>query len=280
MVAPGSGGIRAASARRSRRSPDISCQRPAWQCGQRPISMAATRRMNSRPAPAQRALGWGMRQQARAAPAAALGRRREQPIVANALEAQGQHVMQQTRDELLPSTAMLRLPWAGRSVLGAHPQAHLRRLRWPAAARCRWPCDGCSATDSPARPPACQRRLGVHHPVVLAQRGRARAAALGGCRIAWQRRAGASSRAARNLPRNTRDSACTGNRKSARARGAAQQRSAILAAAQRAASHQRMHMQWRLKSCVQVCSTRVKRQRRRASARLRQTRVRWPPCAA
>ena len=115
-----------------------------------------------------------------------LGRRAQQPVVTDALEARRQHMLQQPGDELAPGD--------GDRALAAASSA---RTRKPHSCRRRWPqalvADGRAVRVARQvvqhrRRPG-QRRLGIDHPVVAPQRLQraARAMPLGQRRIARQR---------------------------------------------------------------------------------------------
>jgi hypothetical protein len=146
------------------------------------------------------------------------------------------------------------------------------RRRWPADARCRWPCGGCSATGSPApqparpapswrRPPsragavACMRRVRS----ALSAPDRASAPACCAC-----------CNASRNLPLNDLGQGVHREQEALGARGRRQPAPPSACSAPQAISA--CTCRCRRRSCVQVCSTSVKRRCRPASARWRRTR--------
>ena len=145
--------------------------------------------------------------------ALSLGRRGQQPVVADALEARRQHMLQQPGDELLArhgdralAAACRRRARASSSLSPA--MATSRSLPMARAV-------GVAAQVVQHRGRPGQRRLGVHHPVVPAQRLQALCARQ--CRVGRVARqlgrgAGLLQRLQELAP-NTRDSACTGNRK-------------------------------------------------------------------
>ena len=222
--------------------------------------MAATRRMKACASSRACGLAAGIASsRARGGQPLGLGRRREQPVVADALEARGQHMLQEAPDEL-SRRRWRRCACRRRARDRARAAARCRR-RWRRGARCRWPCGGCSGSGSPAPRPARPAASWHRPPSRGAQRLRALQPLRGAGRpdraAAWRRSAACS--ACRNLPLNTLDSACTGNRKVAMRRGATQ---AASAPAQRPAGHQRVHVQ----VATQVLRPGVQHQREGADA--------------